>query len=1669
MIARSFVASAAWALVAGALAALCAATAQAAEAPTITASVSDSTLPESVGTVKVRLTLEHPPEAIEDGEGYTGCRLRLGAGGVAASPADVTFSNQKKLNPGNGWSAEAGLMTVVDDALVEGNETLVVEGHCTGSKPGTEPSHEELASRPLTLTIVDDDEPGAIALSVSPTRIVENGGEQAVTVTAEAANAPDAAVTVSLTLGAGSYAVTGTRSIEIAGGATRGSTTLTFAPSDDGNASDDRVTIDGNASGYSVAGTSLTIEEPPAGPPPRIVASVASTVLLESAGRVDVRLTLEDPPATDDAGYTGCRLRLGAGGDAGTADVTFSNQKKLNAGNGWSAEAGLLTVVDDALVEGDESLVVEGHCTGSNSGTRPPHGDLRSAPLTLTIRDNDFPEMTLSVSPARIGEKDGAQAVTVTAATDHAPPSALIVDLDLGPGAYRVSAGNEEIEIAAHARSGSTTLTFVPRTDGNLSDDEVRIGGQASGYTVVGTVLTIVEPPPGPPPRIVASVGATTIAESAGRVDVRLTLEHPPEVIDDDVGYTGCRLRLGAGSEAAEPADVTSSNQKKLNGENGWTAEAGLLTVVDDTLVEGDETLVVEGYCTGDQRGPDPPYTELVSVPLTLTIQDDDEPTIALSVSPDRIGEDLGAQGVTVTASTRYAPDTALTVNLDLGAGAYRVSGTQAIEIGANATRGTTTLTFEPSDDGNDADDAVRIDGSASGYEVAGATLTIEEPAVRMTPRILASAREVLRESAGEVSVRLRLEHPPPDATAVAGYTGCRLRLGVGGDAETPGDATFSGQVDLTLANGWSAAADLLTVVDDTVQEKEETLIVEGYCAGSTSGLDPPHADLESVPLSLTIVDNDDPVMWLSVRPRNIREGAGEQTVTVSAETDAAPDSALTVNLILGAGAYDTTGLRFIEIGAGETSGSTELTFDPGHDGNRTADTVRIDGRAPGYVVHSTSLTINERLGQDLPVIVASVADTTLAESADGVNVRLTLDHPPETDGEGGYTGCRLRLGAGGEAEEPADVVFENQKKLNPSNGWSAEARLLWIVDDGTYEGDETLVVEGYCTGTNRGVAPSHAELDFVPLELTIADNDLPTISLTTNPKRIGEGGGAQAVTVTAWAEQAPERDGVMVHLDIEAGSYTVTGSRNIWIDRGERSNSRTLTFEPTDDGNATDDEIAIRGDAWGYRVEAALLTVQDSANGAVAPTALAPLFLNALDPFRQGFVRIVNRSGSAGEVRITAIDDTGWQPASLTIALAADSVVHLNSGDLENGNPDKGIADGVGRGTGRWRLLFDSDLDIRVLTYVRTRDGFLTAMHDVAPVEDGKHRVAIFNPGSNVDQVSTLRVVNLAAETAAVSVQGYDQGSINGRVVRFDVPANGVGEYTAAELESGAGVEGALGDGTGKWQLEVESEKSIVVMSLLRSPEGYLTNLSSIPVRPERGDVHPVPLFPAASDPLGRQGFVRLINLWRSKGDVTVRAYDRSGAGYPPLTIGLDAREVAHFNSDDLELGSASKGLTGSTGSGDGDWRLEVTGALDLDVLSYVRATGGFLTSMHDVVPSVQGVYNVATFNPASNRSQVSRLLTINPGNRDASVAIEGIDDTGASPGGTVEFTLAAGTVRTLDASELESGSDGLSGVIGDGTGKWRLTVEADRPILVVNLLATPTGHITNLSSVPD
>ena len=224
----------------------------------------------------------------------------------------------------------------------------------------------------------------------------------------------------------------------------------------------------------------------------------------------------------------------------------------------------------------------------------------------------------------------------------------------------------------------------------------------------------------------------------------------------------------------------------------------------------------------------------------------------------------------------------------------------------------------------------------------------------------------------------------------------------------------------------------------------------------------------------------------------------------------------------------------------------------------------------------------------------------------------------------------------------------------------------------------------------------------------------------------------------------------------------------------------------------------------------------------------------------QQGFVRVTNHSEYAAEVAITAVDDTGMRSGlSSPLALAPWQTRHFNSRDLERGNTAKGIASGgVGNGTGNWYLeVAPSRADVEVLSYIRTRDGFLTSMHAQAPNYGRTHRVAVFNPGSNRNQASRLRLINLKCpsldpcEAANVTIYGVDDDGMRSPDVRLAMATGTARELTAAQLEGidhADDLEGSLGNGAGKWQLFVTADRPIQVMSLLESASGHLTNLSA-------------------------------------------------------------------------------------------------------------------------------------------------------------------------------------------------------------------------------------------------
>ena len=263
------------------------------------------------------------------------------------------------------------------------------------------------------------------------------------------------------------------------------------------------------------------------------------------------------------------------------------------------------------------------------------------------------------------------------------------------------------------------------------------------------------------------------------------------------------------------------------------------------------------------------------------------------------------------------------------------------------------------------------------------------------------------------------------------------------------------------------------------------------------------------------------------------------------------------------------------------------------------------------------------------------------------------------------------------------------------------------------------------------------------------------------------------------------------------------------------------------------------------------------------------------------------------------------------------------------------------------------------------------------------------------------------------------------------------------------------------------------------------------------------LPFVPAAGWPNGHQGFVRLVNPRDQGAAVPFTAYDDAGNAYA-LRVRLGPRETLHFNSADLQDGNADKGgLTGTeTAPVMGHWWLCFPpGEHAVEPTAYIRTGDGFLT---DMTPSVAyagrwacgeevcAEWRIPIFNPAANRNQASRLRLINNSPEDVAVVVIGFRGDGSQNVDqdgevfAVSGMLAASTVQELSAEELETGA-GLEhklgpamgedgeivpiGSLGPGRGKWQLLVRSrglvdSGELVVVNLMATPTGHVTNLSA---
>ena len=307
------------------------------------------------------------------------------------------------------------------------------------------------------------------------------------------------------------------------------------------------------------------------------------TVTLDRAvpGGLTVTPALADETATSGEDYRAVTRTLRFGGSAGEVQ-TFS-----------------VPTVEDAVEEADETLVV----SLSVSAT--------SATVTATdtargrIVDDDLTPVVLQAEPARISETAGPTTVTVTAALDRGATlsQAAVVNVTVGAATdaaasgvdYTATPASFTVTIPAGSAEGSSTFTLDPEDDTLMEPDEaLTVAGASGSRRVTGTAVTL-EDDDTSSASLVVRLEPDSVSESAGPTEVT--------VIAEVVGATPTMplpvaMRVGDREDTAQlTVDYEPVEGFTVTIPPGETQHRTtfVLTPIEDELIEGNETLTVNG------------------------------------------------------------------------------------------------------------------------------------------------------------------------------------------------------------------------------------------------------------------------------------------------------------------------------------------------------------------------------------------------------------------------------------------------------------------------------------------------------------------------------------------------------------------------------------------------------------------------------------------------------------------------------------------------------------------------------------------------------------------------------------------------------------------------------------------------------------------------------------------------------------------------------------------------------------------------------------------------------------------------------------------------------------------------------------------------------------------
>ena len=962
------------------------------------------------------------------------------------------------------------------------------------------------------------------------------------------------------------------------------------------------------------AGTALLLLTLLAGVATQASAQTLPTVSFASASQragegsgthnVEVRLN-PAPTAAVTLTYT-----VGGTATAGS-DFTIANSGTLAVPAGAKTATIPVTIIDDTVPDWETVVLKLAGGTGYHVGSPGTH--------TLTIDDNE-PNVSFASASRRVGEGSGMRDVEVRlspAPTTDITLNYLVRGTALAGWDFKITnffrrlwPGTSEKYGTVTVPAGAKTAT-IPVT---IIDDSVHESDETIVLVLFGNgrvwitnqhrhTLTIVDNE-----RKVSFASASqSVGEGAGTRNVGVTLDKAP-TSDITVKYT-------VGGTATAGSDFTIADSGTVTVPAGAKTATIPVTIIDDSVGENSETVVLK-LAAGESYQVGNPGMH------TLTIVDD-EPVLSFASASQSVGEGSGTNNVGVTLSP--APTTAVTFTYTVGGTAAAGSDFTIADSGTlSVPKGATTALIPVTvidDSVHESDETIVLTLAASGgYGVVSPgthTLTI---AANDAPTVsFASASQSVDEGAGTHNVGLRLS-PAPTTAVTFTYT-------VGGTATAGSDFTIANSGTVTVPAGTTTTAIPVTIIDDSVTENSETVVLKltgsaGYKVGSPGT----H--------TLTIAANDPPAM-VSFAEWGLQELEWSGTHDVKLTLDPAPGVDITLTYKVSGTATpdeDYTALPgTLAVPAGATTAVIPVTIidDTHEDNGESVALTLVEG--PGYKVRSDRIAhfrmfrlhiLNDDVDEPAPVepAVTVAAGTSPVTEGGSATFTLTATPPPAAD---------LAVTVTVATDGDYGVTAGAQTVTIPTTG-SATLTLATTGDDADEpDGSVTVTVkdgDGYTVGSSASGM------------VTISDDDAlalaePAVSVAAGTSPVTEGGSA---SFTLTATPPPAADLAVSVTVATDGDWGVTaGPQTVTI---PTTGGATLTLATTgDSADEPDGSVTVTvKDGDGYTVGSSAsgsVTVRD--DDAPPPPDGTALPGTVAAPLSNGVVTLARPSGWTGSGKI--------------------------------------------------------------------------------------------------------------------------------------------------------------------------------------------------------------------------------------------------------------------------------------------------------------------------------------------------------------------------------------------------------------------------------------------------